>query len=175
MRKNCDIFAYKSKEKATLKKGIQEIMLLTSGMAIGAAIVGNLTSNIVRHKQLLSDKHLALFLMANQWIRIKQKKKSIAEYLQKKGYHQVAIYGMSYMGKTLVDELADSGIKVLYGIDKNAREINAEIEIYTPDQSLPNVDAVIITPIYFFNEIREALLGKVEGSVISLEDILYDI
>ena len=42
------------------------------------------------------------------------------------------------------------------------------------DDFIP-VDAIVITAITFFDEIREEVLKKVDCPVVSLEDILYDI
>ena len=76
------------------------------------------------------------------------------------------------MGETLVDELKDSDIKVSYGIDQNAGGIYSDIEIFSPEDKLPAVDAVVVTAITFFEEIREMLQEKIDCPVISLEDIL---
>ena len=40
---------------------------------------------------------------------------------------------------------------------------------------LTEVDAVVVTPIVFFNEIEKELSEKLDCPIISLEDILYEI
>ena len=40
---------------------------------------------------------------------------------------------------------------------------------------LEAVDAVIVTPIFFMDEIEEMLSGKMDCPIVSLEDILYEI
>ena len=40
-------------------------------------------------------------------------------------YKEIAIYGMSYLGERLADELAGSDITVKYAIDRNADNIYA--------------------------------------------------
>ncbi len=44
-----------------------------------------------KKKQLLSDKHLALFKMMNQWVKVKQEGKNIASFFEKNGYNKIAI------------------------------------------------------------------------------------
>lgn len=122
-----------------------------------------------------ADKHLALFLMMNQWVKVKQKGKNVAEYLEKRGYKKIAIYGMSYAGETLVDELKGTDIQVVYGLDKNAASIYSDVVILTMDDSLVEVDAVVVTAIFFFDEIMQSLAQKLDCPIISLEDILYEI
>ena len=113
--------------------------------------------------------------MMNQWVKVKQENKSIVKYLEKQGYKEVAIYGMNYVGETLLRELEGSNIKVMYGIDKNAANIRSDIEIKTPDSELPMVDVIIVTAITFFEEIEEALYSKIDCPILSMEDILYEI
>ena len=126
-------------------------------------------------KSKLPDKHLALFQMMNQWVHVKQESKNFSSYLDAKGYKRVAIYGMSYAGETLIEELKGSDITIAYGIDKNADSIYADIEVFTLGDNLPDVDAVIVTAITYFDEIEEILSTKLKCPVLSLEDILYEI
>ena len=111
----------------------------------------------------------------NEWLRIKQDNKSIAEYLEKEGYKEIAVYGINYAGETLVRELESSAVSVKYGIDRNADKICTEIEVITPERELPKVDAVIVTAITFFDEIEEQLSTQIDCPILSLEDILYEI
>lgn len=96
-------------------------------------------------KMALSDKHLKLYLTAIKWIQLKQKGKSIGSYLYKKGYRTVAIYGMSYMGESLVTELAGSQIEVRYGIDRNAQGLHSAVKVYQPEDTLEQVDIILNT------------------------------
>ena len=118
---------------------------------------------------------MSLFLMMNQWVKVKQDGKNLSSYFEKEGYKQIAIYGMSYAGETLMEELIDSPVTVQYGIDRNAEMIFADVDIVTPDASLEPVDAVVVTAITFFEEVEEMLRQKVDCPIISLEDILYDV
>ncbi len=129
----------------------------------------------LNEKQNTSNKHFALFKMMNQWVRIKQEGKNLAEYFKENGYEKIAVYGMSYAGETLVYELNDSGITVEYGIDQNAKSLYLDIDIYEPDDDLKEVDALVVTAITFFDEIEEKMSQKLDCPIISLEDILYEI
>ena len=128
--------------------------------------------NIVRSYQ---DKHLALFLMMNEWVKVKQQGKNLADFFVKNGYKKIAIYGMSYAGETLVDELKGSEVTVAYGIDKNADSLYADVEIVSMEDDLEEVDAIVVTAITFFDEIEEKLAEKVDCEIISLEDVLYEV
>lgn len=158
-----------------MKKGVIGVLSLLAGAAGGAIGAGKVTGAKVNDKQKLADKHLALFLMMNQWVKVKQDGKVLASYFEKNGYKKIAIYGMSYAGETLIDELRDTNIQIAYGIDKRAETLYADVDIYTLEDSLEEVDAVVVTAITFFDEIEEKLSEKVTCPIISLEDILYEV
>lgn len=158
-----------------MKKGIIGVASGLAGAALGAAGVGRVMSEKVTEWKNMSDKHLALFLLMNQWVKVKQEGKNLADYFEGVGYHEIAIYGMSYAGETLADELQGSNIKIKYGIDKKANVIYADFDVISPDEELEKVDAIVVTSITFFDEIYEILTKKISCPILSLEDILYEI
>lgn len=158
-----------------MRKSLIIILSVLAGAVFGAMSIGRYAGEKINKFANMADKHLALFLMMDQWVKIKQQGKNLAEYLKDKEYKNIAIYGMSYAGKTLVEELKGSEIQVKYGIDKNIDPGYTEIDIMPLDDELKKVDAVIVTAITFFDEIEEKLSKKVECPIISLEDILYRI
>lgn len=123
----------------------------------------------------LSRKHLEMFHTMNQWVRIIQDEKSIPVYLEKKGFKRIAIYGMGFIGETLYDELKDTPVKVIYGIDGAKDKVYADIPLFYPDDELPKIDAVIVTSIYYYEDIKKKLEHKVICPILSFELMLYDI
>ena len=158
-----------------MKKGFIAAVSMVIGGIAGPAAAGKVSGGIISQTKQMSDKHLALFLMMNQWVKVKQEGKNLSVYFQKYGYKRIAIYGMSYAGETLVDELKNTEIEVSYGIDKNADSIYSNIAICSMEDNLDKVDAVVVTAISFFSEIKQKLSEKVDCPVISLEDILYEV
>lgn len=158
-----------------MKKGVIGVLSLLVGAAGGALSVGQAGKKKLKKEEQYANKHLELYKMMNQWVRVKQQGKNLASYFEENGYKKIAIYGMSYAGETLLEELKDSDIEVAYGIDANARSIYANVEVVTMDDYLEEVDAVVVTAITFYNEIEEDLSGIVNCPIISLEDILYEI
>lgn len=158
-----------------MNKGVIGVLSLLAGAAAGAVGTGKTIGKQVNENKQMSDKHLALFLMMNQWVKVKQEGKNLASYFEKEGYKEIAIYGMSYAGETLVEELEGSNIKIKYGIDRKADNIYADIDIVSPDDSLDEVDAIVVTSITFFDEIEAKLSEKIDCPIISLEDILYEV
>lgn len=158
-----------------MKKSVISILSALMGAAVGAGVSGKVIGDAVAKTKGMSDKHLSLFLMMNQWVKVKQEGKNLATYFEKAGYRDIAIYGMSYAGETLVDELKGTGITVAYGIDKCADSLYADVDIVTMEDDLKPVDAIVVTAITFYDEIMDELSLKADCPVISLEDILYEV
>lgn len=159
-----------------MKKTILSTLGGTIAGGIGGAILaGKPIQAKLEKSRNLSDKHLALFLLMNEWMKSKQDGKHIKSYFEENGYKQIAVYGMSYVGERLIDELKGSGIIVKYAIDRNAESLYSELSIVSPEDVLPEVDAIIVTAITFFDEIQDMLESKVKCPIISFEDILYEL
>lgn len=158
-----------------MKKRSALILSAMAGMAMGAGVVKKVNTDKLNGIQKMSDKHFALFLMMDQWVKVKQEGKCLSEWFERNGYNKIAIYGMSYAGKTLIDELADSKLEISYGIDRNKEVKYADVAIVSVDGKLEEVDVVIVTAITFFDEIDEMLSKKLSCPIISLEDVLYEV
>lgn len=130
----------------------------------------------IKKEETCSQKHLEIAKMYDRWITIKQRGRSIADYLMEHGYYSVAIYGMSFVGETLYDELRNTKVSVKYAIDKNASNLfHDEIEIVSPDDRLEKVDLIIVTSNFYFNVIEDELQEKTDIKIVNFEDLLYDI
>lgn len=158
-----------------MKKGIISTLSFVCGGAAGISSVWSALSKKTKEAQKYADKHLAIMQVMNQWIINKQEGKSLVTFFEENGYKTIAIYGMSYLGERLEDELRDSGIKIAYAIDKNAENIYADVEVRDPKDAMDDVDAVIVTSVFFFDEIEEQLENVFDCPIISLEDIVQEV
>lgn len=161
--------------KSRMKKSAVSLLSATMGVLVGMGITGNFMDKLIKKNSEMSEKHLALFLMMNQWVKVKQEGKNLTDFFERNGYKKIAIYGMSYAGETLLDELNTSDIEVAYAIDKNAQSIYLDIDTVTMEEDLQEVDAIVVTAITFFEEIEKKLKEKLKCPVLSLEDILYEV
>lgn len=160
-----------------MKKGTIGVLSALAGVAAGI-IGGTVAAEKVLGKtdyQQLANKHLAIMKLYDQWIQTKQEGKTIIDYFHDNDIKSLAIYGMSFVGQRLYEELKESDIEVSYAIDKNAASIYADIDILDPNDVLPQTDAIVVTAVYFYNEIEEMLEGKTDARILSFEDILYEL
>ncbi|MDD3141070.1 MAG: hypothetical protein PHX08_19160 [Lachnospiraceae bacterium] len=144
------------------------------------ALAGGVGANYFADKQLIKiekkvDKFKNYYSMLNQWLLLKQDGKSLADYFADKGIKTIAIYGMGEMGNRLYDELKQTEIKVMYGIDKEASSVYSELEVIECEEISEGVDAIVVTAVFAFEEISEELKHKVSFPIISLEEVVYSI
>lgn len=126
--------------------------------------------NTVGHKD---KKYLKLF---DNWLILIERGDCIERFLKEKNIKSIAIYGYGNIGRHLMIQLSDSDIQIKYVIDKNRDGIlTNDIPCYLPTQDMPGVDAIVVTPICEYLEIKNSLEKFTQASIISIEDIIYEL
>ncbi len=118
------------------------------------------------------NKLLLYYQILNMWLEMKQKGKSAVTYLEKKGVKRIAIYGMKELGERFFEEIKNTDIEVAYIIDKNPGEVIGDFQVISPEQNLPQVDAIVVTAEYYFKEIVCQISKKVNCPIYSLNAVL---
>lgn len=110
----------------------------------------------------------------NQWLSLKQRGVSLSSFFVRRNIDSIAIYGIHYMGQRLYDELKGSPVKAAYAIDRNPDGYGWAIPVFHPEDRLEAVGAVVITPVFDFDAVRNMLCEKLDCPMVSIEEILYD-
>jgi mannitol-specific phosphotransferase system IIBC component len=158
-----------------IKVAVSVLASAIVGVVVNSVINNNNKKTRILNLENKSYKYQTLFKMMNQWVIVKQDGKNLESYFKKKGYKKIAIYGMSHAGETLLRELKNTQIEVVYAIDRRAETLYTDIDVVTKDDVLEDVDAIVVTAISFFEEIEKELSRKLDCPIISLEDVLYDV
>lgn len=158
-----------------MKKGFLALTGAVVGAAAGAVAVNKLQGQVADAKDAKIDKFKGYYNMLNQWLVLKQEGKSLEKYFTDNNYKTIAIYGMGEMGNRLYDELKNSGIEVKYAVDQNAAGTYSELEVLDKEDDFTEVDAIIVTATFAFDEIEEELSEKVDFPIVSLEDVVYEV
>lgn len=128
----------------------------------------------------LQGRYKAYYKLANQWLINKNEGKSVATYLVDKNINTVAVYGIGTLGEIFYNDLKETDVKVAYFIDKNAGELCYgldDIAVVGLDDiaGQDKVDAIVVTPIFDFDEIEKTLEEATDVQLISLEDLVRGI
>lgn len=119
------------------------------------------------------EKNRSLYELMNRWLVLNQRKISICSYFIDKKIKKIAIYGIHYIGERLYDELKDTQVNVSYAIDQSKDKREWKIPVIQPDENFEYVDAIVITPVFDFVEIKTRLSKKIKCLLISIEEILF--
>lgn len=148
------------------------IFIFGAGMGTGLFANYRLLRNKVFEQKMQLEKYERQLFLLKRWVMQNEESDSLKRYLDENGYHKVAIYGMEHLGQCLARRLADSSRKLetLYGIDVD--RVSSEIEIYRPEDVMPEADVVIVTAISEYEVIKGELKNKFLCPVVSLEEII---
>ena len=122
-----------------------------------------------RYKEIKSRMTLEYM---NDFLALKQKNKNLSSYFEKNNIQTIAIYGYHFLGQRLYEELSGGTLKVKYVIDRNSTLYEASIPFVSLNEELENVDAIVITPIFEYYEIKAVLEKKIDCIILSIEDVI---
>ena len=148
------------------------VFLLGAGMGGGMVFLSTMKTILKTKKNV--KKYLTLFRVMNQYLVTKQLDKRLEDFFIKNGIKTIAIYGMSHIGQRIIDDLENSSVKVIYGIDQRADRLTYDMDIYNPEDEFPVVDAIVVTA-YDFDEIAELLEEKVNCRIWAFDDIIFNL
>lgn len=131
----------------------------------GKALVG-LTNSYKRR----SDVEHAHSVTYEQWIDYVNSGRSIREFFEIKGYHKILIYGKCKAGEQLYHALKNTDIQVAAFMDRNAPAEGLD-GIISPAAPVPDVDCVVIAPMYYYDEIYALLKEKTDKPILAIDEI----
>lgn len=162
-----------------MKKNIIVNILCTALGSVVGYLTGSKRTKAKVYEQIIQseekgDKYYASFMVAHEWLKIKQNGGNIKSFFIQNNYQKVAIYGMGYLGERLYVDLIDTEIEVVYGIDRRADAMKDNLQILTLEDELPKVDAIVVAAPYYFDEIFTDLRKLVDYPIINLEDVVCE-
>jgi len=142
------------------------------GAIIAIVAVTMKKNKVIKETNKNAAKYLGLFRQMNQYLITKQMNKELVDYFEMREIKTIGIYGMSHIAQRIIDDLENSDVKVVFGIDRKADKISFDFDIYNPEDDYPEVDAIVVTA-YDFEEIRDMLSEKVDCEIISFGDMIF--
>ena len=110
----------------------------------------------------------------DKWVKLLLEGKSISNYLINQKYYNVAIYGFASLGRRLFQELKKNNrINVKYIIDKMAKQKRCDdLNIVDESQGLLEVDIIIVTALYDYDDIKQEFVAQGNNNVFSIYELL---
>lgn len=161
-------------KKTSLLAGIA-ILGFSIGYLSNELIIGEKRRNEIAKQEDNTKKFMEFYDVLLRWNLVRQKGRNLSEFFEQKEFSSIAIYGMKDLGQALYRELENSSVKVLYGIDRDAEHIYLPYDIFSPNEDLAPVDAIVVTAIHYYDEIEELLRKKMSCPIFSIEDVVWEL
>lgn len=157
---------------------MQHVLALLLGFILGVVVCFLLMWKFAIRVAKNKDRRLTLFrnnfYILDRWLTVQRKQFPLGKWLaDTKQVHSVAIYGVGVLGKQFAAELADGPVGIMYAIDQSVSCADFPFPIYSLQDSLPEVDLIIVTPADF-DKIRQALAQKISSPVVSAEALIKE-
>lgn len=125
------------------------------------------------------QKLILFYWILTKWVDCKIKGQNIVDVLRLYGYMKIVIYGYAELGQLLCKEILQGGMRVEYVLDKTVETTGIEglpiyklVDIKKSDQEPLRIDVVIVTAVYYFEEIKRELTEAGYQNVISMRTLL---
>jgi len=110
--------------------------------------------------------------LLEKWMVLHEKGGSIRQYFEVRNVQKVIIYGLGKMANHLIEDIKNSGINIVCAIDIKAADKCEDFPTITLEETIPDADCIIITPVHEFISIKQKLAGKTSIPIISLSDVI---
>lgn len=135
-------------------------------------VVGDYTEQKESEWKELSDKHLRMVILLDRWLLLRQRNILLHTYFQDNKIFRIAIYGVGYIGERLIEELKCSFVLIDYVIETKKKNLKLDVPIKNLEGNLEHTDAIIVTAINDYENIKEVLSKKTDIKIISIEEIV---
>ncbi len=154
---------------------MKKIISFVLGASVGAWAAHTITKYFEPPRKEKGDKYKSYYNMLTKWLELEEEGNPVDYLLKEPGYEKIAVYGMGNIGKHLCSVLKETDVEVVCGIDSYAENDVKDVTVFSINDELPEVDAIIVTIPFAFTEIQENLEKKVECPIVSLEHILFEL
>ena len=105
-----------------------------------------------------------------KWLEAVYEGGSVGNYFKTHNYKNILIYGNGLTGQILYRALKNSDIKVVAIMDRQV-SVNSEGILTSADSDIPDADCIVITPIYYYNQIYSSVRVRTKIPMVSVEEI----
>lgn len=133
---------------------------------------GKVLVGMINDYKMRMERNLSNMLLFHDWLEFLYSGGSITQYFHRNGYKKILIYGNGYIGQRLFHALEQTDIEVVAVMDQtNSSDSLAEGILIGVDSRIPEIDCVVITPVFYYEEIRHMLQKKTQCPMIAVDTL----
>lgn len=157
----------------------RSIVFLTGMVSFvaGFFLGGKALVEMINNYKIEKERNLSNMLLFHDWIEFLYSGGCVEQYFHRHNYKRILIYGNGYIGQRLYHALEQTDIDVVAIMDKqNVSDVDVEGMLIGVDSDISDIDCVVITPIFYFDEIYNMLRKKTQQPIIAIDALwkIYD-
>lgn len=146
--------------------------LLTAGAGLflgGFYLGGKCLVNMVNTQKTRADRNAVNMRLFNDWLAFLYAGGHIEAYFHKKGFQRTMIYGNGFIGARLAQALRKTDIEIVAVMDQAA--YSGVDGMIGTEADVPDCDCIVITPVFYYEEICSMLKEKTNIPIVPVGDI----
>ena len=157
------------------------IIIIIITLIVISYVIGYLNCKLILAREInkehrVAEKNIQLYRLICKWHIEYKNGRNIYQLLKNKGYKNCAIYGVGALGQLIIQEAGMcKDVNISYAIDRNAKKINSNITVFSPEDELPTVDVIIITTFTEYYSVIDTLQKKNNIPMISVDELIYEL
>lgn len=154
-----------------MKKRIITGLLSIGSFVLGFVLGGKVLVSMINDYKKRMKRNFSNMMLFNDWLEFLYSGGKIEQYFYNQGYKRIMIYGNGYIGKRLRQALDQTDIEIVAIMDKVVPADEKELVIGI-DSVIPDIDCVIVTPVFFYDEISAMLKEKTNVPIVSIQSVI---
>lgn len=146
--------------------------LLTAGAGLflsGFYLGGKCLVSMINNEKTRADRNSANMHLFNDWLTFLYADGQMEVYFHKNGFHRIMIYGFGLIGARLTQALQKTDIEIVAVMDKAA--YSGVDGVIGTEADIPDCDCIVVTPVFYYEEICSMLKERTNIPVVSVRDI----
>ena len=151
----------------------KKIMHVLSGIIFGGTgffLGGKILVNMINDYKMRMERNQSNMMIFNDWLKYIYSGGKVEQYFQNHGYGSIMIYGNGYIGIRLKQALLETDIRIVAVMDKTVSSGENDMVIGI-DSKIPNVDCIVVTPVFYYKEIHSMLQKRTKIPIVSVSEI----
>lgn len=156
-----------------MKNRDKRFLIGAISFAVGFFLGGKALVGMINDFKMRMERNLSNMLLFHDWLEFLYSGGCIEQYFHRHGYKKILIYGNGYVGQRLFHALKQTDIEVVGIMDQmNSSDLDAQEMLIGLDSKIPDIDCVVVTPMFYYNEICQVMQKKTQCPVIAV-DVLW--
>lgn len=154
-----------------MKKYMTAVLIGVVSFVAGFILGGKMLVSMINDYKKRMERNFSNMMLFNDWLEFLYSGGHVEQYFHKHGYKRIMIYGNGYIGKRLKQALEQTDIEVVAIMDKVTSMDEAGL-IIGVDSEIPDVDCIVITPTFYYDEIFTLLDEKTDIPIASMQMVI---